>query len=127
MMILPYPLYGLRDDGPERRLSCRLPCTRDERRGRRNGRGDLLLEKRPRVHEEPLEVHVIVRVSRHRRLLVGLGTATQVDDVEIRWPNRAATTQRFGPLQADRSYKLVEGAAAAVPAHCPPIKMKNTN
>ena len=57
-----------------------------------------------------------------RRLLVGLGAATQVDDVEIRWPNRAASTQHFGPLHAGQSYKLVEGAAAAVPAHCPPIK-----
>ena len=62
-----------------------------------------------------------------RRLLVGLGAATQVDEVEVRWPNRAASTQRFGPLAADHSYRLVEGAGAAVAAHCPPIKPKRSN
>ncbi len=60
--------------------------------------------------------------SHDRRLLVGLGSAERVDEVEVRWPNAKATVQRFGSLQADRSYKLVEGAAAAVEALCPPLK-----
>jgi hypothetical protein len=63
-------------------------------------------------------------LSNHdRRLLVGVGTATQVDEVEVRWPNQQATVQRFGPLQADRSYKLVEGGAAE-PALCPPLRKR---
>jgi hypothetical protein len=57
-----------------------------------------------------------------RRLLIGLGPADQVEQVEVRWPNAAATIQRFGPLAVDKSYKLVEGAAAALPALCPPLK-----
>src|SRR4051812_49528343 len=59
--------------------------------------------------------------SQDRRLLVGLGAARRVDEVEVRWPNARAATQKFGPLDADRSYRLVEGAAPAVPARCPPV------
>jgi hypothetical protein len=59
-----------------------------------------------------------------RRLLIGLGSAENVDDIEVRWPNAEATLQHFGPLAADRSYKLVEGARAAAPANCPQIKRR---
>ena len=45
-----------------------------------------------------------------------------VDEVEVRWPNAESTVQKFGPLAADRSYKLVEGAASALPALCPSIR-----
>jgi hypothetical protein len=62
--------------------------------------------------------------SHDRRLLVGLGTDTRVDEVVVRWPNASASVQRFGPLQADQSYKLIEGASAAVPARCPPLKKR---
>jgi hypothetical protein len=41
------------------------------------------------------------------RLLVGLGPATQADQVEVRWPS--GLVQRFGPLRADHGYRLVEG------------------
>jgi hypothetical protein len=41
------------------------------------------------------------------RLLVGIGEARQVDQVEIRWPS--GLVQRLGPLQADRGYLIVEG------------------
>jgi hypothetical protein len=58
------------------------------------------------------------------RLLIGLGVAERVEEVEVRWPNSAARLQRFGPLAADRSYKLVEGAPVALPAHCPPIQKR---
>jgi enediyne biosynthesis protein E4 len=57
-----------------------------------------------------------------RRLLIGLGDADRVDEVEVRWPNAQASTQRFGPLPASRSYKLVEGAATAAPANAPPAR-----
>jgi hypothetical protein len=42
------------------------------------------------------------------RLVVGLGPAERADEVEVRWPNRAGTVQRFGPLAAGRGYRLVE-------------------
>jgi hypothetical protein len=41
------------------------------------------------------------------RLLIGLGAATQVDQVEIRWPS--GLVQRLGPLPADRGYLAIEG------------------
>jgi len=41
------------------------------------------------------------------RLLIGLGDASQVDQVEIRWPS--GLVQRLGPLQADRGYRIIEG------------------
>jgi hypothetical protein len=59
-----------------------------------------------------------------RRLLIGLGAAQTVDDVEVRWPSAKATIQHFGHLAADRSYKLVEGQREAVPALCPPLKKR---
>jgi hypothetical protein len=64
--------------------------------------------------------------SHDRRLLIGLGEASRVDDIEVRWPNAAASTQHFGPLEVDRNYKLVEAEAEALPALCPKVKrMKN--
>jgi hypothetical protein len=50
------------------------------------------------------------------RLLVGLGDAAAADEVEVRWPNAARTVQRFGPLAADRGYRLLEGVADPQPA-----------
>ncbi len=44
------------------------------------------------------------------RLLVGLGTAREVERVAVRWPS--GLVQRFGPLPVDRSYLLVEGEDA---------------
>jgi hypothetical protein len=41
------------------------------------------------------------------RLLVGIGEARQVDQIEIRWPS--GLVQRLGPLQADCGYLAVEG------------------
>jgi hypothetical protein len=61
--------------------------------------------------------------SSDRRLLFGLGAATHIEEITVRWPNAAASSQRFGPLEADHSYLLVEGAAQAVPAHCPPVRL----
>jgi len=60
--------------------------------------------------------------SHDRRLLIGIGAAQSVDEVEVRWPNAEASVQKFGPLAADRSYKLVEGTANALPALCPSIQ-----
>lgn len=59
-----------------------------------------------------------------QRLLIGLGDTQQVDKIEVRWPNGAATVQHFGPLAADRSYRLVEGEAEAQPAVAPPVNRR---
>jgi enediyne biosynthesis protein E4 len=59
--------------------------------------------------------------SPDRRLLIGLGAATHVDAVEVRWPNAKSTVQQFGTLEADKSYILVEGKGVEA-AKCPPLK-----
>jgi hypothetical protein len=43
------------------------------------------------------------------RLLIGLGAATRIDEIEIRWPS--GQVQRVGPLDADRGYRITEGAS----------------
>jgi hypothetical protein len=47
-----------------------------------------------------------------RRIHLGLGEATQVDELLIRWPG--GQEQRLGPLEADARYRVVEGEAAQV-------------
>ena len=47
------------------------------------------------------------------RLLVGLGEATRVESVEVRWPS--GLKQRLGPLDADRGYLVVEGPSDVEP------------
>src|SRR5581483_4072342 len=47
------------------------------------------------------------------RLLVGLGDAGRVEQVEVRWPS--GKVQNFGPLDADRGYRLTEDKAEAEP------------
>ncbi len=47
------------------------------------------------------------------RLLVGLGNAARVDQVEVRWPS--GRVEQFGPLEANRGYRLTEGSPAAEP------------
>jgi hypothetical protein len=61
-------------------------------------------------------------LSNHdRRLLIGLGPADHVDEVEVRWPYQQGV-QRFGRLEAGRSYKLIEGENQPAPALCPPSR-----
>jgi predicted Zn-dependent protease len=43
----------------------------------------------------------------------GLAEARRVDSVEVRWPS--GQVDRFGPLEADTAYRLVEGSEAARP------------
>jgi hypothetical protein len=59
------------------------------------------------------------RIVRHRkgggsylsssdpRLLVGIGAANMVDQIEIRWPS--GRVQRTGSLEGDRGYIIIEG------------------
>jgi enediyne biosynthesis protein E4 len=48
-----------------------------------------------------------------RRVHFGLGTATQIDWVEIRWPS--GLLERFDHLAADKIYTLTEGTGKAEP------------
>ncbi|HZN03212.1 MAG TPA: ASPIC/UnbV domain-containing protein, partial [Candidatus Polarisedimenticolia bacterium] len=50
------------------------------------------------------------------RLHFGLGTATRVDSIEIRWPNKAKTRETIGPQEADRFLVLREGAGVVASA-----------
>jgi tetratricopeptide (TPR) repeat protein len=43
----------------------------------------------------------------------GLAEGQRVDSVEVRWPS--GRIDRFGPLEADAAYRLVEGSGAARP------------
>jgi hypothetical protein len=47
------------------------------------------------------------------RLLVGLGSATKADRVDVRWPS--GRIQHVGPLEADRGYRIVEGKDGVTP------------
>jgi enediyne biosynthesis protein E4 len=55
------------------------------------------------------EVHSGVSYLSHNdvRVHVGLGEATRVDSIEVRWPN--GTIERLGPLDVDRQYRIEEG------------------
>lgn len=44
------------------------------------------------------------------RVLVGIGSAKQVDEVEVRWPS--GLVQKFGPWAAGRGYRVTEGATS---------------
>jgi hypothetical protein len=46
------------------------------------------------------------------RLLVGVGAATRVDRLDIRWPS--GLEQSIGPLEVDRGYLIIEGQANPV-------------
>jgi hypothetical protein len=41
------------------------------------------------------------------RLLIGVGEASRIDEVEIRWPS--GLVQQIGPLDTDRGYRITEG------------------
>jgi hypothetical protein len=47
------------------------------------------------------------------RLEIGLGPATRVDSLVIRWPDRAGSVERWGALELDRRYRVRQGAAPA--------------
>jgi hypothetical protein len=50
--------------------------------------------------------------SNERRLVFGLGSATRVDEIELRWP--AGESQSFRALRADVEWLLIEGRPAEV-------------
>jgi len=44
------------------------------------------------------------------RLHFGLGAATRVDQIEVRWPGRVARIEKTGPLPADLFVTIREGS-----------------
>jgi hypothetical protein len=46
-------------------------------------------------------------------LLIGIGPATRVDGIEVRWPS--GLSERLGPIDADRGYLIVEGSGRIEP------------
>ena len=52
------------------------------------------------------------------RLHFGLGSATKIDSVEVRWPSGAV--DKTGNLEADRSYSILEGAGVVPERIVPP-------
>jgi hypothetical protein len=53
--------------------------------------------------------------SHDPRLVLGLGNATRVDWVEVRWPAPSGRVERFSGLPVDAYVTLVEGAAEGAP------------
>ncbi|MBL8840424.1 MAG: CRTAC1 family protein [Planctomycetes bacterium] len=55
------------------------------------------------------------------RAELGLGDATAITAVEVRWPGSGALS-RFGPLATERAWRLIEGATAAEPVPLRPFR-----
>ena len=53
------------------------------------------------------------------RVHFGLGAATKIDDVEVRWPSGAF--DHIGPLAADRYYSVLEGSGVVPPNQIRPV------
>lgn len=49
------------------------------------------------------------------RPTIGLGAATRIVFIEIRWPTKEATIQRVTGVALDRGARIIEGQAAAIP------------
>ncbi len=56
------------------------------------------------------------------RLEIGLGKATAIETVEIRWPG-SGTVDRLDGLALDRAYKVREGSGSARPVDRPTIRL----
>jgi hypothetical protein len=54
--------------------------------------------------------------SHDPRLVLGLGRATRVDWVEVKWPAPSGRVERFSDLPIDRYVTLVEGMAGGTAA-----------
>ena len=61
--------------------------------------------------------------SNSLRLEIGLGTATRIDRVEVRWPNAAAKTEIFRGLETRAAYRLRESSGRADRLEPPRIEL----
>ncbi len=59
------------------------------------------------------------------RLHFGLGSATKVDSIEVRWPS--GTVDKIGNLEADRFYSILEGAGVVPRERILPAKATPTS
>jgi hypothetical protein len=57
------------------------------------------------------------------RLQIGLGDATRITEVRIRWPDSARTRTVHSDLEPNRAYRIVQGAAP-VPLDAPPLPFR---
>ncbi len=53
---------------------------------------------------------------------IGLGRATRIESIEIRWPG-SGTVDRLTGLALDRAYRIIEGAGTAEPTQRPRIRL----
>ena len=53
---------------------------------------------------------------------IGLGRATRITSIEIRWPG-SGTIDRLTGIEPDRAYRVVEGTGSAVPLERPRIRL----
>ncbi|MCA9167669.1 MAG: CRTAC1 family protein [Planctomycetales bacterium] len=58
---------------------------------------------------------------------VGLGDATEVEEIEVIWPNRQRTRQVFKEVALDQSYELVEGVDDLRTIERPAVKLKGVS
>ena len=58
------------------------------------------------------------------RLHLGLGKATKIESVEIRWPNKTGSRQTFQNMAVDSVYYVKEGAEQVELRPLLPVKMK---
>jgi enediyne biosynthesis protein E4 len=57
------------------------------------------------------------------RIHIGLGAATKVDRIQIRWPS--GLTERFENISVDAIHTVKEGSGAAVASNLPPVDGSN--
>jgi hypothetical protein len=50
---------------------------------------------------------------------IGLGQASRIDFIEIKWPGSGLVQRFAGPLAVDDVYEVVEGRSTATPLHAP--------
>jgi enediyne biosynthesis protein E4 len=53
--------------------------------------------------------------SHDPRLVLGMGKRTQIDWVEVKWPQPSGRVERFTNLSIDQYMTLVEGQGRALP------------
>jgi hypothetical protein len=56
---------------------------------------------------------------------IGLGKATAIEALEIRWPSSATTSEAIHGVDLDRAYHIIEGTSTAEPMHLKPFHLSS--